>query len=66
MKVREDANVTQETKALIDHVVKDEPNQDRKNDRQPRPRCQLVEMLIRKGYRVWQQEQEPNQAGAQT
>jgi len=58
MKVREDTNVTQETKALIDHVVEEETKEDRKNERQPRPRCQLVEMLIRKGYRVWEQEQQ--------
>ena len=58
MKVREDTNVTQETKALIDHVVEEEAKEDRKNERQPRPRCQLVEMLIRKGYRAWEEEQQ--------
>jgi hypothetical protein len=66
VKVREDTNLTRETKALIDQVVEEEAKQDKGSDRQPRPRCQLVEMLIRKGYRVWQQEQAPNQAGEQS
>jgi len=55
-KVRVDINVTADTKTLFDIILTDELEADRSNDRPKRSKSEILEMIIRKGYRAWKQE----------
>ena len=54
-KVREDVNITRETKHLLDEIVDIELELDRRNDRPERSRSVILEMILRKGIRAWKQ-----------
>jgi hypothetical protein len=58
-KVRVDINMTAETKRLLDDIIDHELEQDRKNDRPARSKSEILEMVVRKGCRLWQQESSP-------
>ena len=58
-KVRVDINLTADTKRLLDGIVDVELREDRNNDRPERSRSEILEMVLRKGARTWEQEQRP-------
>jgi len=45
-----------ETKALLDTLIADELEEDRSRDRPERSQSEILEMVLRKGYRSWKQE----------
>jgi len=56
-KVREDTNLSEETRAEITKVCEREATKDVKRKLPRRPRCQVTEMLILLGLdKYWQQE----------
>jgi hypothetical protein len=65
-KIREDLRLPQEVKGMITHTLEVETKKATQNDYPPRTRTGIAEMLLRKGYRTWQQEQAPKQAGEHT
>jgi hypothetical protein len=54
-KVRVDVNVTAQTKHLLDGIVTAELEDDKANDRPERSRSMILEMILRKGARIWTQ-----------
>ena len=46
--IRVDINMTQETKALLDQAVKEEAEEDNRNDRPPRSRSAILEAILRR------------------
>lgn len=54
-KVRVDINVTAQTKQLLDGIVTAEHQDDWVNDRPERSRSMILEMILRKGAKVWNQ-----------
>ena len=57
-KVRVDISVTADTKTHLDNVIAQELEDDRSRDRPERSKSEILEMIIRKGYRAWEQEHE--------
>jgi hypothetical protein len=53
-KVRFDINVTAETSHLLNEIIKFEQQDDEKNDRPLRSKSQILEMVVKKGIKVWQ------------
>jgi hypothetical protein len=56
-KVRIDINVTADTKRLLDELRQFELAEDRNHDRPERSKSEILEMVLRKGYRSWKSEQ---------
>jgi len=57
-KVRVEANITTETKHLLDQILASELETDRRQDRPERSKSEILEMVLRKGARTWKQERE--------
>jgi len=58
-KVRVEANITTETKHLLDQILASELEADRREERPERSNSEILEMVLRKGVRTWKQEREP-------
>lgn len=52
-KVRVDINVTVSTLAQLKVILTEELDWDEENDRPPRSRSEILEMVLRKGIRAW-------------
>ena len=53
-KLRVDINVTAETKRQLDGIVTSERENDRRSDRPERSKSAILEMILKKGIRVWE------------
>ena len=54
--VREDINLTREVKQQLDRIIQREREKDRAGDCRLRSRSSIVEMILRKGIRAWENE----------
>jgi len=57
--LREDINISRAVKEQLNRIVQQEHERDQQNDCRPRSRSAILEMLLRKGIRVWEREHRP-------